>query len=232
MSSQAPSRPLARLKVKDLMTSDVIVVNMSTPFKRLEQLMAEHRISAVPVVDSDGSLVGIVSEADLLLKAEAAVGARRDWGPGSRQRHSKAEAQNAGGLMSSQVLTIAPTAPLAAAARLMRKGEVKRLPVVDEGRLVGIISRADVLKSYLRADADILRDVVDGVIQNSMMLDPETIDVAVEDGVVRIAGAVDRHSDIGILVALTLGVEGVIAVEVLGDVSLRRSPHDGAGWPG
>lgn len=115
--------------------------------------------------------------------------------------------------MSSPALTVDRDSPLAAAARLMRKGNVKRLPVVDGDRLVGIVSRADVLKTYLRPDADILADVVDGVIKNSMWLDPALIAVEVDDGVVRMHGKVDRRSVVEILSRLTLGVDGVIAVE-------------------
>ena len=103
----------------------------------------------------------------------------------------------------------------------MRKGTVKRLPVVEDGRLVGIVSRADVLKSYLRADAAILADIVEGVIKGSMWLDPTTIDVEVDDGVVRLSGAVDRRSEVEILSRLTLAVEGVVGFGVLGGLPLR-----------
>ena len=194
------------------MTRAVVTASPDMPFKQLEQLMAEHRISAVPVVDAEGVVLGVVSEADLLLRTEAA-GEEGGWSPGSRQRHSKAQAQTAAGLMSTPALTVEPGAPLAAAARLMRKAGVKRLPVVEHGRLVGIVSRADVLKSYLRSDADILSDIVEGVIKGSMWLDPTSVKVAVEDGVVRIRGEVDRRSDVEILGRLTLSVEGVIGVE-------------------
>ncbi len=195
------------------MTREVVTVTTDMPFKQVEQLMAAHHISAVPVVDADGAAVGVISEADLLLRAEAAGDEGRDWTPGSRERHSKAEAQSAVGLMTSPVVSVAPNAPLAAAARLMRKHSVKRLPVVDEGRLVGIVSRADVLKSFLRTDDEIHADVVDGVIKASMWLDPTAFEVAVEDGVVRIQGEVERRSDVDILATLTLAIEGVIAVD-------------------
>lgn len=213
MVNQAAPRRSTRLTVADVMTRDVVTATPETPFKQLEQLMAEHRISAVPVVDAEGVTVGVVSEADLLLKTEAEGGQRGGWSPGSRQRDSRAHAQTAGGLMSSPALTVEPTTPLAAAARLMRKGSVRRLPVVEGGRLVGIVSRADVLKSYLRSDAEILADVVEGVIKGSMWLDPQAIDVEVDDGVVRMRGDVDRRSEVEILGRLTLAVEGVIGVE-------------------
>lgn len=211
-SQEIPRRP-SRLTVADVMTRDVITVTPETPFKQLEQLMAEHRISAVPVVDTSGVTVGVVSEADLLLRTEVDGGAGGGWSPGSRERDSKAHAQTAGGLMSSPAISVEPGALLAAAARLMRKRNVKRLPVVDGGRLVGIVSRADVLKTYLRSDADILVDIVEGVIKSSMWLDPETIEVEVDDGVVRMHGEVDRRSVVEILSRLTLAVEGVIGVE-------------------
>jgi CBS domain-containing protein len=196
-----------------MMTRDVITAELDTPFKQLELLMADRHISAVPVLDAEGNTVGVVSEADLLLRTEAAGDEPGDRTRGSRHRRAKAHAETAQGLMSSPARTIGPSAPLAAAARLMRTGGIKRLPVIDGGRLVGILSRADVLRSYLRSDADIRTGVVEGVIAASMWLDPGTVDVAVEDGVVRMSGELDRRSDVEILTTLTLGVEGVVAVE-------------------
>jgi osmotically-inducible protein OsmY len=95
----------------------------------------------------------------------------------------------------------------------MRKASAKRLPVVEHGRLVGIVSHAEVHKSYLRSDADILSDIVEGVIKGSMWLDPNSVEVAVDDGVVRMRGEVDRRSDVEIRGRLTLSAEGVIGVE-------------------
>ncbi len=115
--------------------------------------------------------------------------------------------------MSTPAVCVTPDMPLAAAARLMRQRSVKRLPVVDHGMLVGIVSRADVLTSYLRSDADIRSDVVEGIVRGSMWLDPSTFEVEVNDGAVRIHGEVDRRSDVEILIHLILGVDGVIDVE-------------------
>jgi CBS domain-containing protein len=224
MLSEAAPRGPTRLTVADVMTRDVVTATPETPFKQLEQLMAEHRVSALPVVDGEGAVLGVVSEADLLLKTESGGEEHGGWTPGSRQRDVKAHAQTAGGLMSAPALTVGPDAPLAAAARLMRKGSVKRLPVVEGGRLVGIVSRADVLKSYLRSDTEIIDDIVEGVIKGSMWLDPTTIDVAVDDGVVRLRGEVDRRSDVAILSRLALAVEGVVGVE--SSVSFRFDDRD------
>jgi CBS domain-containing protein len=202
-----------RLKVGDVMTREVVTIFADTPFKHVEQLMNDHNISALPVVDAAGGVVGVVSEADLLLRTEAEVSEPRGWTRDGRDRRTKAHAQTAAGLMSTPAVTVAPDLPLAAAARLMRKRSIKRLPVVEDGKLVGIVSRADVLTTYLRADADIRSDVVEGIVRGSMWLDPSTIDVEVDDGAVRVHGELDRRSDVEILINLILGVDGVIDVD-------------------
>jgi CBS domain-containing protein len=213
MSDQDAFQRPTRLQVGDVMTRDVVTVTVDTPFKQIGQLMDEHHISAIPVVDADRAVVGIVSEADLLLKTEAGGEEPGGWTSDARDRRAKAHAQTAAGLMSSPAVSVAPNVPLAAAARLMRKQSVKRLPVVEDGRLVGIVSRADVLKSYLRTDAEIQSDILEGVIRASMWLDPATFEVEVDDGLVRIHGEVDRRSDVEILTTLILAVEGVIGVD-------------------
>jgi CBS domain-containing protein len=213
MSDPETFRRPTRLKVGDVMTRDVVTISVDTPFKHIEQLMNEHHISALPVVDSDGAAVGMVSEADLLLRTEAGADEPGGWTHDSRERRAKGHAETAEGLMSTPLVSVPPDLPLAAAARLMRKRNVKRLPVIEDGRLIGIVSRADVLKSYLRTDSDIEADVLEGVIHASMWLDPGMFDVAVEDGVVRIRGVVDRRSDVEILTTLVLGVEGVINID-------------------
>jgi CBS domain-containing protein len=204
---------LTRLRVEDVMTRNVVTATADTTFKQIERLMAEGDITGLPVVGPTGVILGVVSEADLMLRSEAGGETLGGWSPAARERRSKSEALTAGGLMSSPAVTVEPDAPLAAAARLMRRGGVKRLPVVDHGRLVGIVTRADILKSYLRADADILKDVVEGVIRGSMWIDPTTLDVEVDDGVVRISGQVERRSEVEIIATLTRGVEGVMDVE-------------------
>ncbi len=213
MGEQEATRRPTRLTVGDVMTRDVVTISADTPFKQIEQLMDEHHISALPVLNDEGALVGVVSEADLLLRTEAAAEERGAWTHDARERRSKAHAQTAAGLMSAPAVSVTQGQPLAAAARLMRKRNVKRLPVVEGDRLVGIISRADVLKSYLRTDADICSDVIEGVIRGNMWLDPTGFEVEVDDGVVRIRGEVDRRSDVDILTTLILGVEGVIDID-------------------
>ena len=213
MSEPEAFRRPTRLKVGDVMTRDVVTITADTPFKHIEQLMNDHNVSAFPVVDPEGGVVGVVSEADLLLRTEAEVSEPGGWTRDARDRRTKARAQTAAGLMSTPAVCVTPDMPLAAAARLMRQRSVKRLPVVDHGMLVGIVSRADVLTRYLRSDADIRSDVVEGIVRGSMWLDPSTFEVEVDDGAVRIHGEVDRRSDVEILIHLILGVDGVIDVD-------------------
>jgi CBS domain-containing protein len=213
MTERETFRRPTRLKVGDVMTREVVTISADTPFKHIGQLMNEHNISALPVVDAAGGVVGIVSEADLLLRTEAEAAEPGGWTRDARARRTKAQAQTAAGLMSTPAVSVTPDMPLAAAARLMRKQSVKRLPVVEHEKLVGIVSRADVLTSYLRTDADVRSDVVEGIVRGSMWLDPSTFDIEVDDGAVRIHGEVERRSDVEILINLILGVDGVIDVD-------------------
>lgn len=209
---QQPRTRLTRSRVSDVMTRDVITALQDTPYKQLERILAEHHISAIPVVDPDNVPIGIVSEADLLLKAELSERHRTGWSPHARTERSKAAALTAVGLMSTPVVTIEAGSPLAAAARLLRQRAIKRLPVVEHGKLVGIVSRADVLKLYLRPDSEIRSDIIDGAIRGAMWMDPSTIEVSVDDGVVALGGIVERRSEAEILIEVVHGVDGVVSV--------------------
>ena len=148
--------------VADAMTRDVVVAHPQTPFKEIVRRMREARVSALPVLDDDGRLVGIVSEADLILKEDPELDETARLFEG---RHRRTDRQKAAGLfarelMTSPVVTIGPNESLGEAARLMHRRQVKRLPVVDEeGRIVGILARSDLLTVFLREDAEIEREV-------------------------------------------------------------------------
>lgn len=200
--------------VSDVMTSDVVVVEPDTPFKELATLLRERRLSAIPVIDADRNLVGIVSEADLILKQEYGRGEGQGGG-GLRHRRdrAKAEAETAALLMTTSVVTIEPEATLARAARLMHRHGVKRLPVVDRSRkLVGIVSRTDLLKIYLRPDEEIREEVEDILCGAPGWVVPGTISVVVEDGVVTLDGQAEQHSHIPMLVDVARSVDGVVDV--------------------
>jgi CBS domain-containing protein len=205
-----------RRHVRDVMTCEVVTVEEHTPLKEITQLLADCRISAVPVLDPDARVVGVVSEADLLPKEEfpeGPPGARLLEGRRRRQTRAKATGDTAVELMTAPAITIAPDASLAEAARLLHRHQIKRLPVLDPaGPLLGIVSRADLLKVFLRSDDQIAREVRQDVLRRALWVDPDTIDVEVGDGVVTLTGQLERRSLIPITISLVHGVAGVVDV--------------------
>jgi CBS domain-containing protein len=203
--------------VKDLMTTQVVTVGPETPFKEIVARLAEHRVSALPVVDDHGRVLGVVSEADLLLKEEF-PDPDQDiplfWTKRRRLERGKAAATTARELMSVALVSISPDATVAEAARRMHAAGVKRLPVVGEqGGLVGIVSRGDLLKVFNRTDQAIRREIIDDVIVGEFTMDPNRFFIHVDDGVVVLQGRVERHSLLPYLFRAVHAVEGVVRVE-------------------
>jgi CBS domain-containing protein len=203
--------------VRDVMTTEVVTIQLWTPFRDIVTKLAEHRISAAPVLDAEGNVLGVVTEADLLLKQEHAdleFNVPLAWSRRRRRERDKAAAVVAGKLMTTPAVTVSPTATVTEAARRMHTAGIKRLPVVnDAGRLVGIVSRADLLKVYTRSDEAIWREIMDDVIVGDFMLDPSRFFIDVVDGVVVLQGRVERSRLIPFLVRAVHGVEGVVRVE-------------------
>lgn len=200
--------------VADVMTRDVVTVDGLTPFKDIVRVMQQHRVSAVPVVDEDGVMLGIVSEGDLILKGDPTL-ARRSWfhGPGRANARAKASGLLAWQLMTSPVISVTSTDPLSTAARLMHRHTVKRLPVLDERRrIVGIVSRADLLRVFLRSDDEIEREIREEVVRRTLWIEPDTIGVVVRDGVVTLQGQVEQRSLLPVIERLVGSVEGVVSV--------------------
>ena len=203
-------------RVRDVMTQQVVTVDEHASFKDVAMLIAERRVSAVPVLDREGRVLGIVSEADLVLKEEYPAG--RPEGrlfQGRRQRiaQAKAAGDTAAELMTSPAVTVGPDASVAEAARLLHRHGIKRLPVVDPaGPLLGILSRADLLKVFLRSDADISREIRQQVLMRAMWMNPDTVVVDVRDGGVTLTGQLERRSLIPITVSLVRGLDGVVEV--------------------
>jgi CBS-domain-containing membrane protein len=203
--------------VSDVMTRTVVSVNAFAPFKDIVRRMQEYRVSAVPVVDEDHLVLGLVSEGDLILKEDADLEGEPRVLDGVQRRHdrSKAAGRIAWELMTAPAITIGPAATLGEAARLMHRRAVKRLPVVDpdDGTILGIVSRTDLLKVFLRDDAEIAREVREDVIRRTLWIDPGTIRIVIRDGVVTMEGQVEHRSLRSIIERLVLSCEGVVAVE-------------------
>lgn len=202
--------------VRDVMTTDVVVARTTTSFQELARILGERSISAVPVLDDADRLVGIVSESDLLLK-EAGRGREtgrffRRWR--HREDREKARGRVASDVMTTPVITIEDAAPIARAARVLHERRVKRLPVVDtDGRVVGIVSRADLLRVFLRTDAEIRRAVEDVLASDLRWIEPGTVTVTVDSGVVTLRGVVEHRSQIPVLVGLAGTVDGVVGID-------------------
>jgi CBS-domain-containing membrane protein len=203
--------------VRDVMTTEVVAVEPSTPFKEIAARLARHRISAVPVLDADRRVLGVVTEADLLLKQEHPDPEAKVppiWSRRRRRERKKAAAVVAGKLMTAPVTTVSPTATLAEAARRLHDAGVQRLPVVDEtDRLVGIVSRADLRTVFTRPDQAIESEIMDEIIVDDFGMAPSRFVVHVDDGVVVLQGRTERRNLIPDLVRAVHGVEGVVRVE-------------------
>ncbi|MFE3854326.1 CBS domain-containing protein [Streptomyces griseorubiginosus] len=201
--------------VSDVMTRSVAVVGRTTAFKDIVRTMQDRKVSAVPVVDDGNEVVGVVSEADLLPKEEF-----RDSDPDryTQLRRlsdlAKAGSVTAGEMMTSPALTVRADATLALAPREMARARVKRLPVVDEtGHLEGIVSRADLLKVFLRDDEDIAEEVRREVVSYLFPSPASTVLVEVRDGVVTLGGRVHDPSLVPVAARLVRAVEGVVDVQ-------------------
>lgn len=202
-------------EVASVMTENVVTARESTTFKDLVALMTEHGISGVPVVDDDNRPVGVVSEADTLAKQEYNGGTTRRplWGRRNRQAWHKSSGLTAGDLMSAPAITIGQDQSVTVAARKLAEKNVRRLCVVDSrGVLVGVVSRRDVLGTFLRSDADIKADVEEHVFRRGMWLFPGTLSVEVENGVATVDGKVEHRTTAQIAAQLTQAIPGVVGV--------------------
>ncbi|MQA82204.1 MAG: CBS domain-containing protein [Streptosporangiales bacterium] len=208
---------MRRMRVEDVMARRPITVTPDTPFKQVVAALLDHLISAVPVLDATGRVVGVVSEADLVLK-EAEPDVTPDGhvfeGPRRRRERRKSTGRTAAELMTAPAVTISPTRTVAEVAEVMRKHRVRRLPVTDpvSGRLLGVVSRSDLLRVYLRADGEIQAQVSE-VFRRALSMDPRRFVVGVRDGVVTVRGEVERRALIPGVVNTLAHVEGVVGVE-------------------
>jgi CBS domain-containing protein len=208
------------MDVRDVMTTSVVSVNPSTALKEVAQLLVEHGISGVPVVDDTGAVLGLVTGADFLVKGQSGAAAPRRrfvWLLGdpaqSPAEVAKLAATNAGEAMTSPAITIGPGQTISEAARTMTERRVNRLPVIKDGRLVGIVSRADVVRVYARSDAELAETVRQDVLLRSLWLDPAAFTVDVHDGRVSISGPVDRRSMAEMIEKFVRMMPGVVDVD-------------------
>ncbi|MEV4946765.1 CBS domain-containing protein [Streptomyces sp. NPDC053755] len=210
--------PASRYTVSDVMTHTAIAIGRDAPYKEIVALLDQWKVSALPVLEGEARVIGVVSEADLLPKEEFRTDEPR---PDEFAAASKAGALRAGELMSSPAVTVHPEATLAEAARIMATRRVKRLPVVNGvGMLEGVVSRSDLLKVFLRSDAEIEEDVRLSVLDGPAV--PAGLEVAVADGVATVRGSLSDRSLVPLLARAVRAVEGVV------DVRMELGAHEEA----
>ena len=207
------------MRVRDLMTTNVLTIGPEAPIRDVAAILVEHRISGLPVCDIEGHVLGVVSEGDILYKEhdprEAHTGGPLGWivdGSPNFAGWAKARALTSGQAMTSPAVTIASAATVADAARVMSERRVNRLPVVDDATLVGIVTRADLVRAFVRTDEQIESELRHEVLERTLWIEDGRIDVQVARGAVTLSGSLDRRSDVELLERLAGRIPGVIAV--------------------
>jgi CBS domain-containing protein len=204
------------MKVRDVMTAKVLSTTPQTPLREAALMLAREGVSGMPVLDEDGVVVGVFSEADVIAKEglEPHRGGLLGWlvEPADRWLEDRLAATTVADAMSAPPVTIGPDRPLAEAATLMLDEGVNRLPVVDEGKLVGLVSRADLVRAFVRTDAEIKEEIEQEAIRRTLWLDPADVTVTVENGHVTLTGAVSTETDAELLRTFVRRVPGVIDV--------------------
>ncbi|GGK23310.1 hypothetical protein GCM10011583_64050 [Streptomyces camponoticapitis] len=201
--------------IGELMSRNVVSVRLDTPFKEIARALSDDGISAVPVLDDEGCPVGVVSEADLLHKAanRSDMSGRTPLPHLEAWERARAEGVVAAEIMSAPAICARPQWTVVEAARLMADRHVKRLPVVDEtDRLLGIVSRSDLLRVFLRRDSAIHEEISRDILTRTLRLAPSAVMADVEEGQVALHGAVDDEHTVAVLLRLCGSVDGVVAV--------------------
>jgi CBS domain-containing protein len=205
------------MKIQEIMQRDVVTVAPHTSLKDAAALLVRHRISGLPVCAEDGRVVGVISEADIVQKEQtddfastAILGRLIDQAYGDADRFA---ARTVGGAMTSPALTVRSRDEVAHAAHVMITRRVNRLPVVDGARLVGIVTRSDLVRAFDRDDEAILHEIEEEVLRSMLWIDPETLEITVEDGVVTLDGPVETKTIAEIVRACVRRVPGVVDVE-------------------
>jgi CBS domain-containing protein len=205
------------MKVADLMQPDVVTVTPETSLKQVAAVLTERRISGVPVVAADGRILGVVSEADIVLGEQGPARAHSrllGWiVDGGKTDGERFTARSAGDAMTEPAITIHAGADVSFAARRMTDAGIKRLPVVDsDDRVVGIVTRSDLVRAFARSDAELEREIR-RIVRGALWLDhPELVEIHVDEGEASLQGTVDRRSDEEQLRLFVARIPGIVDV--------------------
>lgn len=207
------------MTIRDVMTGSVLTVQPDTQLKDVARLLIDSDVSGVPVVDTHGAVLGVVSEADFLVKEQGPQALRHrrlarllGESEATRRQLGKIAARTAGEAMTAPAVTVEPSRSIQDAAALMTERRVNRLPVVENGRLVGIVTRADLVRAYLRTDEELARTIRQDVLHRVLWLDPATFDVTVRNGEAVVRGNVERRSTARIVEEAIAMVPGIVSL--------------------
>ena len=213
------------MKIEALMTSNVISVLPDASLKTAAALLSEGRISGAPVCDQDGNVLGVISEADIIRKEQGLVPEGRGVAHWFTRlfdgAFDKVEARTVREAMNAPALTVRPFDSVASAARMMVEQRINRLPVAVDGKLVGIVTRADLVRAFHRGDDEIAAQIRDEIFVRALWLGPEELDLTVREGVVAIRGIVETESDARVIRHLVRGIPGVVDVTAELDARYR-----------
>jgi CBS domain-containing protein len=202
------------MNVADVMTTDVVKVRPSMPLKGVAELLLSRGISGVPVVDAEGRMLGVLSETDVLAKERGSIDRRSLLHRlATRAEQAKLDATTAGQAMTSPAVTIPPYATVAEAAAKMLEHGVNRLPVIDGPTLRGIVTRADLVRAFVRPDAEIAHEIKDDVLRRRLWIKREDVQVSVERGNVRLQGHVQSEKVARQVESLVRDLPGVVEVD-------------------
>jgi CBS-domain-containing membrane protein len=209
------------LTVRDVMTRSVRSVGPDAPLKEVARLLLDNRISGVPVVGALDTVLGVVSEADFLVKEQGAqaVHHRRFASllgetAATKAQLDKLAARTAGEAMTAPAITIAASSSIQDAAAKMTERRVNRLPVIENDRLVGIVTRSDLVRAYLRTDEELAKTIREDVLLRILWLDPATFSVEVRNGEATVTGSVERRSTAAIVEETIKLVPGIVGATV------------------
>lgn len=202
------------MKISELMSPDVLTVGPQASLKEVARRMLQAGVSGLPVTSDDGELVGIITEADFVAgeadrRAVKRAGLLRFF---TDQHEVPSHERTVADVMTKDVVVVSPDADHAEAARLMEKERIKRLPVVDDGQLVGLVSRADMLRAFVRPDQEIIEEIQEQVMRKILWIDPNRATIECVDGNVVLRGKLETRSDANLLVELTKRLDGVASV--------------------
>jgi CBS domain-containing protein len=207
------------MKVREIMTSRVISVGPETPLKEVARELADNGISGVPVVDGEGRVLGVVSEADFLVKEQepptrppSLLAWLLEASDGQRGRQDKLHATTAREAMTAPAIVIGPEHDIREAAALLTRNRINRLPVVEDGELVGIVTRADLVETFLVPDEVLERRIAEEILRDTMWMRPDEVQVRVREGVATLEGTVDRRSTATIIERLVGHLDGIVGI--------------------